>query len=179
MLDREFRDSLPYHLYTTAHAIERAMGRELAGCGITFRQCQMLGLIAAEGSITQADAAGLMGVEPSSVARLVDRMCRDGWVERRADPADRRKHRLHATARAVPVWDAVRERGTRAKRRATRGLSGEDLHTLKTLLARVRDNLADDPPAPPPEDPAPAAEPPAAGPLAAEPAPDQAVAPPP
>ena len=142
MLRHDFQESIPYHVFTAAHAIERAMGEALEGRGITFRQCQMLGMIAARGSLTQGQVAELMGVEPSSVARLVDRMCRDGWLERRPDPADRRKNRLVATGKAEPIWEQVRERGLHMRNKALRGFAEGEVDQLKTLLRRLRDNLA-------------------------------------
>ena len=143
VLKHDFQDSIPYFVFTAAHAIEKAMGAALEGRGITFRQCQMLGMLAAHGPLTQAEVAEIMGVEPSSVARLVDRMTRDGWIERRPDPADRRKNRLSATARAEPVWEGVREVGLAMRRKALDGLDETEVAELKRMLRHLRDNLAD------------------------------------
>lgn len=142
MLRHDFQDSIPYFVFTAAHAIERAMNEALVGCGITFRQCQMLGMLAAHGSLTQAEVADRMGVEPSSVARLVDRMTRDGWIERRPDPEDRRKNRLVATEKAEPIWGSVREKGLAMRAKATRGFGDGEVAELKRLLRALRDNLA-------------------------------------
>ncbi len=143
MLKHDFQDSIPYFVFTAAHAIERAMGTALEGHGITFRQCQMLGMLAAHGSLSQARVAEMMGVEPSSVARLVDRMTRDGWIERRPDPHDRRKNLLSATSRAEPAWQEVREVGLTMRAKALRGLSEPEVAELKRMLRHLRDNLAD------------------------------------
>ncbi|MEM9702890.1 MAG: MarR family transcriptional regulator [Planctomycetota bacterium] len=143
MLKHDFQDSIPYFIFTAAHAIERAMSAALEGHDITFRQCQMLGMLAAHGSLSQTQVAGLMGVEPSSVARLVDRMTRDGWIERRPDPHDRRRTLLYPTERAEPVWERVREVGLSVRRRALDGIAEPDEASLKRLLKQLRDNLAD------------------------------------
>ena len=144
MLKHDFQDSIPYFIFTAAHAIERAMGEALEGCGITFRQCQMLGMLAARGSMTQTEVADQLGVEPSSVARLVDRMTRDGWIERRPDPDDRRKNRLVATGKAEPVWETVRQKGLAMRTKALRGLSEEEVAEMKRTLRHLRQNLAGD-----------------------------------
>ena len=162
MLRHDFQDSIPYFVFTAAHAIERAMGEALEGCGITFRQCQMLGMLAAHGSLTQAEVADRLGVEPSSVARLVDRMTRDGWIERRPDPADRRKNRLVVTGKAEPIWEAVREKGLVMRAKALRGFSDGEVADLKRLLRGLRDNLAGE--AAYPDQTISPARPPAAGP---------------
>ena len=159
MLRHDFQNSIPYFVFTAAHAIEGAMGEALVGCGITFRQCQMLGMLAAHGSLTQAEVADQMGVEPSSVARLVDRMTRDGWIERRPDPADRRKNRLVATEKAEPVWETVREKALVMRVKALKGFQEDEVDDLKRLLRRLRDNLAGDAHAYPDDGPPPAAGP--------------------
>ena len=142
-LKSEFHDSIPYFVFTAAHAIEKAMGAALEGHGITFRQCQMLGMLAAHGSLSQAEVAEKMGVEPSSVARLVDRMTRDGWIERRPDPHDRRKNRLFATAQAEPVWDQVRSVACPVREKALEGLNDQEVSELKRMLRHLRNNLGD------------------------------------
>ena len=47
--------------------------------------------------INQAGLAELLELEPISLARCLDRMEQAGWVERRADPADRRARLLYMT----------------------------------------------------------------------------------
>ncbi|MFH5802707.1 MarR family winged helix-turn-helix transcriptional regulator [Alienimonas sp. DA493] len=145
MLKHEFQDSIPYFVFTAAHAIEKAMGAALEGHGITFRQCQMLGMLAAHGSLSQAQVAEMMGVEPSSVARLVDRMTRDGWIERRPDPHDRRKYQLFATSQAEPVWEGVQKVAASVRDTALEGLDERDVSELKRMLRHLRNNLTDDP----------------------------------
>ncbi|QDT14438.1 MarR family winged helix-turn-helix transcriptional regulator [Alienimonas californiensis] len=145
MLKYDFHDSIPYFVFTAAHAIEKAMGAALEGHGITFRQCQMLGMLAAHGSLSQAQVAEMMGVEPSSVARLVDRMTRDGWIERRPDPHDRRKYQLFATDRAEPIWEGVQEVAATVRNTALEGLDEGDVPELKRMLRHLRNNLTDDP----------------------------------
>lgn len=145
MLKYDFHDSIPYFVFTAAHAIEKAMGAALEGHGITFRQCQMLGMLATHGSLSQAQVAEMMGVEPSSVARLVDRMTRDGWIERRPDPDDRRKYQLFATDRAEPIWEGVQQVAATVRDTALEGLDERDVPELKRMLRHLRNNLTDDP----------------------------------
>ncbi|NNJ27043.1 MarR family winged helix-turn-helix transcriptional regulator [Alienimonas chondri] len=143
MLKLDLHDSIPYFVFTAAHAIERAMSAALEGHGITFRQCQMLGMVAAHGSLSQAEVAEMMRVEPSSVARLVDRMTRDGWIERRPDPHDRRRNLLSVTAQAEPVWEGVRDIGLAVRAKALEGLDEREVSELKRMLRHLRENLAD------------------------------------
>ena len=75
------------------------------------------------------------------MCRMIDRLERDGLVERRADPADRRATRVslsaegrEVAARGAAVVDAL-------ERRAFEGLDGDERRRLGELLGRVLDRL--------------------------------------
>ncbi len=52
-----------------------------------------------DGGMTQSELSRLILVNRANVTGLVDRLERDGYVERRARPADRRVHVVRITAR--------------------------------------------------------------------------------
>ena len=68
-------------------------GRRL---GLTRAQCRTLARIARHEGINQAGLADLLEVRPMTLVRQIDRMEDAGWIERRPDPADRRKIWVHA-----------------------------------------------------------------------------------
>ena len=47
--------------------------------------------------MTQAEMAESLEIQPISLVRLIDRLCRHGLVERRPHPRDRRANRLYLT----------------------------------------------------------------------------------
>ena len=55
--------------------------------------------LAARGPLTQTELADRLGLEASSVSRLVDQLTRKGWAERTADPhnGDKRVRHVHLT----------------------------------------------------------------------------------
>src|SRR5689334_11950907 len=69
---------------------------------LTRAQYYLLAKLARHEGIKQVELAELLEVEPISAARLVDRMEAAGWVERRADPADRRARRVFLAPKARP-----------------------------------------------------------------------------
>lgn len=142
MLEYDFEQSIGYWLITAAHAYQRAVQDEVAPHGITFRQCQVLGYLALEGSLSQIDLAERMGIEPPTLVGILDRMQRDGWVDRVSCETDRRKNLIRPTAAAEPVWSQIAECGRRVRQRATLGLSDDELEVLQQLLLTVQQNLA-------------------------------------
>ena len=116
------------------------LGREAPtgaqGVGVLMRLLELDGL-------TQATLARVQRVEPSSMCRMIDRLERDGLVERRRDPGDRRSTRVHLT-------DAGREaahRGVDDARALDEEIFGElsddERATLADMLSRVLARLAD------------------------------------
>ena len=54
----------------------------------------------------QSELAEALDIAPITLARLIDKLDAAGLVERRADPADRRAHRLYLTNKAIPALGA-------------------------------------------------------------------------
>jgi len=65
----------------------------------------------------------------------------DGWVERRADPQDRRARRLAVTAKAGPILDQILEMGTATRTEVLEGLNVQQRDLLVSLLERCHTNL--------------------------------------
>jgi len=141
MLHHDFEESVGYWLITTAHAYQRALNERLAPEGITYRQCQALGYLALEGPLSQTELADRMQIEPPTLVGILDRMERDGWIQRQACLDDRRKKLIHPTETALPVWSKILECAERVRSRATHGLSERQHETLKRLLKIVQENL--------------------------------------
>jgi DNA-binding MarR family transcriptional regulator len=68
--------------------------------GITPSQLSALTIVAHAGPITISDLAGHENVQPPTMSRMVDALERGGWVERMADPTDRRVSLVRATPQA-------------------------------------------------------------------------------
>lgn len=116
-----------------------AKAREL---GITRAQWSLVAaLLRAEGS-SQAELAELMDVTPMSVGRLVDRMVRAGWVERRALASDRRRWGLHLTRKAHALRPQLRALSEETAEEALAGLSPAARRRLLADLKTVRSTLA-------------------------------------
>lgn len=74
---------------------------------VTIPQLKAVGLLAARpAGLSGRELASLLGVGPSAVTPLVDRMVEHGWARREEDRADRRITRLFIT----PAGSALLER---------------------------------------------------------------------
>ena len=71
---------------------------------VTLPQLKVLGLLVGrEQPVSGRELAGLLGVRPSAVTPLVDRLVEHGYVRRREDERDRRITRLLVTEAGVEL----------------------------------------------------------------------------
>lgn len=159
MLDYDFEESVGYWVTMTSHAIRRAIDLELAKETITFRQFEVLAWIALEGEQSQVELAERLGIEAPTLAGILSRMERDGWLERYGCPEDRRRKRIRVTPKAEAVWVRMADCCRRVRAKATQGISPEELESFKRICQQLRANVEPEPaPTPRVEDPDPAKE---------------------
>ena len=142
MLHYDFEESHAYWIVITAHAFERALNDELTPHGITYRQWQVLGWLALEGELSQVELADRMRIEPPTLVGILDRMEKANWIRRRECPDDRRRKLISPTPSAKPIWAKVVECAKQVRAESTMGISKEELAQLKSILDRIRANIA-------------------------------------
>ena len=141
MLQFDFDESLGYWVCSTSHAFRRALNAELVKEGITYRQWEVLARIALRGELSQTELADCLGIEAPTLVGILDRMERDGWLDRYSCPNDRRKKRIRATEKAETVWARMVDCAHRVRALAREGLTQEDLDQLRSICPRIRSNL--------------------------------------
>ena len=142
MLQFDFDESVGYWICTTSHALRRALDAELAREKITLRQWEVLAWLAIEGEQSQVELAERLGIEAPTLAGILTRMERDGWLERYSCPEDRRRKRLRATPKAESVWNRMVECCGRVRERATEGIGPEELALFRLTCEKIRANLS-------------------------------------
>jgi MarR family transcriptional regulator for hemolysin len=142
MLRHDFQQSVGHWLMLAAKDYERAVNAAIVPSGITWRQAQVLGWLAFEEELTQADLAERLSIEAPTLVGILDRMERNGWICRHDCPTDRRKKIIRATPEAEPEWEKVLACAQTVRALATRGFTDAERQTLIELLARVRQNIA-------------------------------------
>jgi len=96
---KEFNDFLCFRLGALTRRIARYYTSRFAEMGITLGQAFVLfSLLAHDGSSVKEIAAAVK-LDSPSVTGLVDRLAKEGLVERREDPNDRRSTQVWLTLR--------------------------------------------------------------------------------
>lgn len=114
--------------------------REL-GLTLPLAQCKVLANLARNEGISQARLAELTETDPMTLVRTLDRMQQDGWIERRADPSDRRAHRLFLCEPARSILERIWTISGQTFDEAFAQLSPHEREQLVGLLERVHRTL--------------------------------------
>ena len=91
--------------------------------------------------LKQSDLAEDLDIQPITLTRLVDRLCDNGLIERRADPNDRRAKRLYLTPAARPLLDRIEKQVEELGETVLAGLDPDSTGAMLTHLERARENL--------------------------------------
>jgi len=102
---------------------------EVAAAAGTMHQLQALGMLPLAGA-TMREFADLLAISNGSATALVDRMVRQGLLERQADTTDRRLVRVVPTARALAAAQSFREHQVRSVSAVLGRLSERQLRAL-------------------------------------------------
>ena len=108
---------------------------------LTLPQCKVLVRLDRNQGVSQARLAELAEIEPMTMVRILDRMERDGWLERRPDPADRRARRLYLTKRAHPLLDEIWRLAELTLAETFAGISDPRRDAFIGLLERIHVNV--------------------------------------
>ena len=84
-------------LHDISRLLRKRFDRRARDLGLTKSQWIVMAHLARHEGIKQSGLAEILEIEPITLARHLDRLGETGWIERRADPADRRVWRLVRT----------------------------------------------------------------------------------
>lgn len=96
-----FKDCLCFQFASLSRSISRAYRERIAPYGLTQAQFFMLIALYEEDGALPSRLAEKTHLDRPTVTGLIDRLERDGWVERRMDPGDRRSLRVFLTSKAL------------------------------------------------------------------------------
>ena len=136
------QNSLGFIIHDVARQMRWDFDRQSQGLGLTRAQWSVLAHLKRKDGVQQKTLADLMEIKPITLARHIDKLETEGWVERRDDPQDRRAKRLFLTPKSAPMLNSLYEVGQKVHKKALQGISTSDEKQLLDLLVRIRDNLS-------------------------------------
>ncbi|NMA99208.1 MAG: MarR family transcriptional regulator [Phyllobacteriaceae bacterium] len=137
------QSSAGYMTNMAARLMVRALGKRLTPLGMSPAYMPVL-LALEHGPLTQKEIADGVGVEQPTMTATLNRMARDGWIERLPNPDDGRSALVSLSEKArehLPGVDAAVDAVNEA---ALGGLSATERAHYFELLARVIARLEED-----------------------------------
>jgi MarR family transcriptional regulator for hemolysin len=112
------------------------------GLPLTRLQATVILFLSRHEGVSQAEVATRLDLEPIALVRMLDKLCEEGFVERRPHPTDRRVRALWLTPAARPVIASILAINAVIRAEAFAGLPAEIRDLVVEALARIKDNLA-------------------------------------
>ncbi|RVU07914.1 MarR family transcriptional regulator [Novosphingobium umbonatum] len=101
-------DELISALARTYLRMYRCVNKAMTGQGASMARTKVLMLVRnLKGNARAADIAEIFDQSPRTITEILDGLERDGLVERRSDPEDRRVKRLHITEAGLLAIEAT------------------------------------------------------------------------
>jgi MarR family transcriptional regulator for hemolysin len=132
-------ESFAETLYLLTNAWKSALDRRLKPLGLSRSKWMLMVALYKDGQgASQRELAQRLGIEGPSLVRLLDRMERDGLVERRAVDNDRRVKAVHLSAKGESQLATIRTIAGQLRQELMSGLSPTDVDTAMAVLAQIR-----------------------------------------
>jgi DNA-binding MarR family transcriptional regulator len=133
--------SFGYLLNDVTLLFRKHFDRRATRFGLTRAQWRAIKVLHHREGIRQSELAEFLEMEPIAVGRVIDRLQAAGFVERRADPKDRRCWRLFATDQARAVIGDMEQIARGLRRDITRNVDIAELQQALAVLGRIKENL--------------------------------------
>ena len=118
-------DTLGFIIHDVARMMRWNFERRAHEYNLTRSQWSVLVLLSRENGAQQKRLADIIGVTAITMTGLVDRLERDGWVERRQDTQDRRAKQVFLTDKVEPLIEKIKLVGKEVRESALKGISAQ------------------------------------------------------
>ncbi|MCS7252691.1 MAG: MarR family transcriptional regulator [Armatimonadota bacterium] len=129
------------YLWRIYNKILKEGQRFLRRYGLTPTRLDVIALLSTGEGITQQELSEKLLTTKGNITSLIDRMERDGLVERRVDVSDRRRYRLFLTPKSKRLLEQVIPEYKKRLIELIDSLSAEERALLQSLLKRLEQSL--------------------------------------
>tara|TARA_R110000772_G_scaffold35901_5_gene86235 strand:- start:7737 stop:8186 length:450 start_codon:yes stop_codon:yes gene_type:complete len=140
-MKNELSETFGFTLNDVARLLRWEFDRQAQHLGLTRAQWSVLAHLKRYEGVQQKELARFMDIKPITLARHLDNLERQEWVERRDDPDDRRAKRVFLSTKAKPMINSLTRIGKKIRAHALRGLSVDEQDQLMKMLRKIRENL--------------------------------------
>ena len=122
-------------------SIEKTLDMELRKrCGLSSGQWKVIGALALHDGLSQKDLAEMVFVEGPTLVPILDRMEKDGFVQRRVDKQDRRNNLIFLTKKSELLVDSIIDCILHVRKVITKDIPAKQLEITKNVLRKITEN---------------------------------------
>lgn len=141
MATRNLDRSFGFLLHDVSRLLRIEYNRRVRHLGLTRSQWRVIAHLSRNEGSTQTFLADVLEIENATLARLLDRLEADGWIERRPSPTDRRAKHLYLTEKPAAIIDAMFQISSQLQRDALNGMPNAEREHLIDSLLGIKRNL--------------------------------------
>jgi DNA-binding MarR family transcriptional regulator len=132
-----------FALFETQRMLRLYADKQATRFGITRSQWAVLAKLERTEGLKQSELAEMMEMQPISLTRLIDRLCRNDLIDRRTDANDRRANRLYLRPAARPLLKKLGELRADITQTALSHMNTAEARNLVRQLEAIKDNVRD------------------------------------
>ena len=108
---------------------------------VTVDQWLVLKNLSENGLMSQTELANLVFKDHPTLTRIIDLLCKKGYVERIPHPQDRRSFQLHLTEQGLVKVAQLKPKVLEIREKAWENLNETDFEEFKRILNTIYQNL--------------------------------------
>jgi DNA-binding MarR family transcriptional regulator len=126
-----------YLLHKAGLLLEEDVEKALGALGMRSRHFFVLAALAGGPELSQQDLSRLLNLDPTTVVAVIDEMERNQLVERRRNPADRRRYNLILTDSGREVLATADRVATEVESAFFGALTDDEREVMRAMLGRM------------------------------------------
>lgn len=136
-----FQDCICFRLGKTVRKVTRAYREEITSYGLTHGQFFLIVALMEEDGLLPSELAKKTAQDRPTITGLLDRLEKDGWIERKPDSRDRRSLRIYLASRAQECKEPIMNLFEETNQLFLNRFSQEEWNQLQSFLLRLEQQI--------------------------------------
>lgn len=132
-----FKDCMCFRLGKALRKVSKVYREEIASYGLTHGQFFLIIAIMEEEGLLPSELADKTAQDRPTITGLLDRLEKDGWIERRPDKRDRRSLRIYLAPRANECRESLLKLFEESNQKFLNRFSPEEWDLMDSFLIRL------------------------------------------
>ncbi len=141
-MEENFENNIGFLLHDVTRLMKRLFDKRMSTLNLTRSQWWVLNFLYFNEGINQSDFSILLDIEKAPLSRLLARMEKKGWLERRNDKNDKRIKNLFLSRNIKPVIMDIRDMANLTREEALSGLNKMEQSILRDHLLKIKKTLS-------------------------------------